>query len=88
MVDPTLGLVLDDLTSATIDPDLLDVARLLNVERVAPDTPSFSYSLEMILPGASLSAIARACAIEIFGVGAFAAIEPLAVPSAATAASI
>src|SRR3954464_12680525 len=47
--------------------------------------PSFSYSLEMIFPGASLSAVALAAVIEMRGLGAVvAARAALPTPSAET----
>src|SRR5437762_2982165 len=49
--------------------------------------PSYSYSLEMIFPGASFTAIASAAALATFGGGALAAMAALPNPTAATAAT-
>src|SRR4051812_7289950 len=36
VIDLALGLVLDDLSGPAVNPDFLDVAALLDVERIAP----------------------------------------------------
>ena len=86
VINLALGLVLDDLAGAAVNFDLLDVALLLDVEGPTP-----ACALEFIFgvgdfAGASLRAIAWACAFEILGTGGLAAIAALLVATIAARA--